>query len=67
MAGGELFIDLEHCRYAEIPAPAVRPESRAADEQLAADQRRMALQRLKLRAATDGVIADLLTALGLDE
>jgi len=76
MAGGELFIDLEYRRYAEIPVPAVHPASPAAQEARDGLRRADALARLRTVAAdrgndgaaiTGAQLRDLLTALGLDE
>jgi hypothetical protein len=62
----ELVIDLENKRFAEIPAEGPRPESPAAQEEHRADVRRLALARLKIRAAAgDETLADLLTVMGL--
>lgn len=68
MASGELFIDLEYKRYAEIPVTAPRPESLAAGEQSRAERQAAGIARLRARAAQhDELARDVLAAMGLDE
>ena len=63
----ERVIDLENRRFADREFDGEQPASTAGEEARQADRRRLALARLKIRAAAgDVMLADLLTVLGLD-